>query len=627
MLRKWLPISVAVLGVVGCGGSDSGGGGSTPPEDTIQIVADVNRDGEILVDDIDLPGDQWDATVGASFIANLDDDDMDGVRDCDDEIINGESDFWDLAPFSVAPWPTIPSDAVGVVAIDQESAESIRIFKRNLDGSNSLVLGSIGACTSPTDCSYTTEIQLTAEEIKVGVLFYIEARRFKGMPLASLATDDQAKKMAWNGYVDLTFKVQKPDSTLLTAPKTPDGIDKLKMRVAPWVLLGSMGPHDTLYSSDASSPLVSGNTIFTEDAGAGYVKIADSYSKPGGWGDWWTEDIFQTGWTGFPGKDGAVRGMRIANARPWGRPPFNNPTKEQYLQYAPIRWILGDPAHSRAPAILGPDFGGAAFYDQKHEGSGNTQDSHGNHDLVPPFDGYPMGRIIHGDKCLAETTAFYDAQEVQGPAIKIDTTWLAVQHVDEFFHWVPANTARGWKLLVASPGLMTKMLQDMKAAGNGSAILHQGKGQYQESVDECLADTQLMGWSQTADVKIQGHIDTMKQETGLTDDDIIEIPTWFEDIGGKVAWNPGMVNMRMLGDNANIAKPFGPLINGSDPFEEYVKDVLGTPKNQLGADGQGLKVHFTDDWAYHVAEGEVHCATNESAPAPFADSFWWESGK
>jgi protein-arginine deiminase len=161
-------------------------------------------------------------------------------------------------------------------------------------------------------------------------------------------------------------------------------------------------------------------------------------------------------------------------------------------------------------------------------------------------------------------------------------------------------------------------------------VLHQGKGgNFEKTVDEALADVNLNQWAQTADVKIQGHVDVLKQEVGLTDADIVELPTWFEDLGvdEKVAWNVGTVNMRMLGNIADIAKPFGPLINGKDAFEEYINAELGTAKNQLGSDGQGLKVYFTDDWYYHEALGEVHCATNESAPTPFDAARWWESGK
>jgi protein-arginine deiminase len=601
----------------------------------IDVAVDANRDGVVNAAD---PADQdreteWAADVGASFMANLDDDDSDGVRDSEDEIVNGEADLLDLATIAVSGWPTADAGAHGVLSIDAESAENVRIFKLGTFGTATLVLGSIGPCTSPTDCTYTLSHKLTPEETIAGVSFGIEARRFRGMPLASLdpGSDMHAKKLAWTGYVDLSYIVaDAADTGRFTSEENPDGVDAAKIRVAPWLLLGSLGAHDTMYSSNASPAFVGGNTTAAQEAGVAYTPYGPIMDSPGGWQDIWTEDFFQTGWTGFPGPDGTMRSMRIFNARPWGRPPFANPTPEQEAEYAPIRWILGNREKNRPPAVLAPDRGGAAFYDPEHEGTGHTQDSHGNHDVVPPFPGYSMGRIIHGNKVMAETTEFYASQGVQGPPIVLDTTWLAVEHVDEFFHWVPSNTPRGWKLLVASPALMTKMLQDMKAAGNGAAVLHAGRGgNFEKTIDQALADPDLTAWSQTADVKILGHIETMKAETGLTDADIIMIPTWFEDLGVMelVAWNPGMVNMRMLGNVASVAKPFGPLIGGADPFEADFLARLGGPESQLGSDGQGLKIFFTDDWYYHEALGEVHCGTNESAVPHAGKDNWWESGR
>lgn len=626
---RWLTSGVITLGVVACGSDDSGG--SSPPV-IIDVVADSNRDGLAKADDkTDQDREaEWDATVGASFIANLDDDDSNGVRDCEDEIINGDADKLDMALFSVSGWPSAPEDGEGVLRIDAEAAESVRVFR---DDTGQLVMGSMGACTGTGDCNYVLEYRLSNAEVKSGLGFRIEGRRFKGMPLPTLNPQTDAKKLSWTGFVDLSYAVEKKGKgERYASADVPDGFDKVRMRIAPWVMFGSLGPHDTLYSSEFYQPLVEGNTAAAQAAGVGYTPYPDAIEQSGGWDDIWTEDFFQTGWTAFPGPNGSVQGMRIFNPRPWGRPPQGSPP-DVVKDYHPTRWIWGNPAKGRPPAVLGPDRGAAEFYNPEHFQTGNTQDSHGNHDLVPPHKDYKLGRIYIGNEVMQDTVDFYTAQGVQGPPIVADTTWLAVEHVDEFFHFVPAKNALGWKLLVASPALMTKMLEDLKAKGNGAAVLHQGLpaygGDFEKSVDEALADTKLVQWSQLADTKIQGHIDQMKAETGLTDADIIELPTWFEDLGTneKVAWNVGMVNMRMLGNVADIAKPFGPDIGGKDPFEEDVRARLGTPASGLGSDGQGLKIFFTDNWVYHASLGEVHCATNESAPAPFASSFWWESGK
>jgi protein-arginine deiminase len=627
---RWLTSGVLTLGAVACGSDSGGGGGTSGPTDTIDIVADQNRDGLVDAATDQERETEWDAKVGAAFIANLDDDDNDGKRDAEDEIVNGPADQLDLATFKVTAWPTAPKDGEGVVRIDPEAAENVRIFRVNADQSTTLVLGSKGACTDSADCSYTLEYRFPNADVVTGVTFLIEGRRFKGQPMASLNPQDDGKKALWTGFAELSLSVEKAGTAERYATKdSPDGFDRVKMRVAPWVMFGSMGSHDIMYSSEASPALVEGNTAAAQAAGVAYTPYPTSPNQEKGWSDIWTEDFFQTGWTGFPGPNDSVQGMRIYNPRPWGRPP-QNASAEVVKDYHPTSWLMGNPEKSRPAAAFGPDRGVAEFYNREHWQTGNTQDSHGNHDIVPPHKDYTMGRIITGTKSMKDTVDFYAAQGVQGPAIIVDTTWLAVEHVDEFFHWVPAKNALGWKLLVASPALMTKMLEDLKAKGNGSATIHPGTGgNFEKTIDETLADTQLVQWSQTADAKIQGLIDVMKAETGITDADIIEIPTWFEDLGvnEKVAWNPGMVNMRMLGNFADVAKPFGPDIGGKDPFEEDMLARLGTPASELGSDGQGLKISFTDDWYYHEALGEVHCATNVSAPAPFAPSFWWESGK
>ncbi|MBK8999667.1 MAG: hypothetical protein IPM35_28455 [Myxococcales bacterium] len=183
------------MGVVACGSDDSGGGGNQGPPDIIDIVADTSRDGLVVAED---PKDQeredeWDATVGASFIANLDDDDSDGKRDCEDEVVNGPNDLLDLAPFKVTAWPTAPKDGEGVVRIDQEAAENVRIFRENPDGSTQLVMGSMGPCTSAADCSYTLEYRFPNADVVAGVSFRVEGRRFKGLPMASLEPQDDVK--------------------------------------------------------------------------------------------------------------------------------------------------------------------------------------------------------------------------------------------------------------------------------------------------------------------------------------------------------------------------------------------------------------------------------------------------
>ncbi len=576
-------------------------GTQQPPPKIVGIGVDANRNGNIDEGD-GVAAPVWDDTTGASFLANLDDDDQDGRRDADDDVINGGADISDLAPIQVRPWPDAPEGHSGSLSIDDAAAAHVRIWKQLPDGSWSLVLGSLGPCNEvdPT-CSTVTSVQLTIDEVRSGLNLGIEGRGFR----ISLADGE------WTGLVDLAYSVLDDKAAPVTTDDVPDGVARAQMRVAPWIMVGNLTPTiDTVYANSVSSVFVSGITTATTAGQVDFHKITD-------WsGDQWTQDYFQTAWTSIPGPDGTVRGMRIANPRPWGR--------TQSDSALPIKWLY--------KSYLGPDRGVVQIYKTPH--TGDSYDSHGNHEMLPPYENgaetFPVGRIFHGSGILKETKAFYAAQLVQGPPLVVDTSWLIVGHTDEVFSSVRANTPRGWKLLIGSPRLARKMLEDAQAAGHGAVEMFVGRVKYDNSpaaisIDEVLADPDLMAWGQQAQAEIDSMHDVVQAAVGLADDEFIEIPYLFEkDSFGMVAYNPGTANLLAFGDIAAIPDPFGPKIDGVDIFRKDLEDRLGTPANQLGSDGQGYKITFVNDWDwYHILLGEVHCGSNIDA-APPVELKWWE---
>ncbi len=608
--------------------SSSSGPASTAA--IIDIVVDANRDGKAdptdMGDEMNKSRAAWGAKFGASYLANLDDDDADGVRDSEDDVINGDDDLLDIAPITIAPWANAPDGATGTLTLDDTSTKIVRIFKFSADGSAAgatNVGGAVGKCTTPVAgaddsgtalCpSYVSQITFTTDEVRAGVQLGIESRRFK----VTAAAD------AWDGFTTLTYSIADATGNAL-AKADGTTTDVAVMKVAPWVLFGNLSPFDTVWSSDASPSFVQDMTGPIQKAGLTYKKV-----PAGQYDDQWTQDYFQTAWTAIPGPGGVVHGMRIANPRPWN----------QQGNTLPIKWL--------EKYYLGKDRGVFQIY--KVDNSGSSFDSHGNHDLLPPYtngaNSFPLGRIVHGSDILPETHDFYTAQDVQGPPEVLVTDWLFVGHVDEFLSYVPAKTPRGWKLLVASTTLAVQMLQAQQTAGNGSVLLYPGKQRYdmnggetlepaQVSIDQVLADTDLMMWSQQSQTEIDADIVTLKQDVGLTDDEIIEIPTLFEqdcDGGGdcgKLAFTPGTVNSLVFGDTIMMPNPFGPTINGVDIFQQDLTSRLAMAVNGLGSTGQGLSVNFVDDWdTYHILAGEVHCGSNPEAPAPFASVKWWETGK
>ncbi len=609
----------------GGSGSESSGGPPGPPPKVVDILADTNRDGYVTPDD-NAGEEQWGPAQGAAFLANLDDDNGDGIVDGEDGVVNvtpdNDADRYDLAPLVINAWPEAPDGAVAWLTItDELAARNVRIFKSLADGSYQLVAGSDGPCGFGGDenCAQLLyAASFTAEEVRQGVSLGVEAKRLVGM------TEPHTNQpYPWNGMLTVKFEMFASDGTPIVTDDNPtDGVDWLQMRVAPWILFGNLTTTtDTVFSSNYYQEFVSGiDQAFAASAPNVFYRKIQSNE----WQDQWTEDFFQTGYASVPWADGLVHGMRIAIPRPWGRPPNN---ADSY-NYMPMRFLEQYHRHQDSAALQ------VYLKDQ----SGDSFDSYGNHDLIPAHTNgdknFPYGRIIYGSGVLPETKAFYEAQRVQAPAVTVDTSWLIVGHVDEAFSYVPANTERGWKLFVGSPDLAISMLEKWKADGNGAQQMFVGKNwqggkSAAISIDEVLADPDLMSWAAEGQAKIDTMLAIVKAEVGLADDEIIEIPYLFEKEGnyGMVAYNPGTSNA-MVFDNLIIhPDPFGPSINGQDGFKKDLIDRLGSPANNLGKDGQGLQVHFTDDWrGYHILLGEVHCGSNQEGP-PQADIKWWEAAK
>lgn len=608
-------LAISALLALPSGGAGCGSSESAKPAPIVAIAVDADRDG---IADVASAGDRahrndFDDKVGASFLANIDDDDGDKRSDSTDDEVNGDEDAKDLAPVALAAWPSAPDGAVGKLALDDVSASVVRVFKKDASGAWVVIAGSMGACTSPkVACEQSVlEATFTAEELRAGVTLGVESRRFR------LSASDP-----WSGDVTLSWRVLDGEGgSPYATSELPDGVDHARLRVAPWILFGNLSPFDTVWSSNDSAPLVAGVGEAAKRAGATHKPIKDWSS------DLWTQDFFQTAWTAMPGPGGTVQGMRVANARPWGRIDGNDKS-------LPIVWLNR--------SYLGPDRGVLQIYAK--DWSGDTWDSHGNHDLIPPYENaakgakYPLGRIITGSSVLRETGAFYDAQKMQGPHVVVKTDWLYVGHVDEYLSYAPASTPRGWKLLVASPRLARAMLEAAQTAGHGAEKMFIGKQRWvgetetltsaETTIDAALADVDLMTWSQSSQSQIDAVVAQLTDELGLSADEIVEIPVLFEDLaGGKIAWGPGTVNLLAMGKVVAPPDPFGPVIDGADLWRTDLLERLGA-KNALGADGKGLSVVFVDDWDdYHINGGEVHCGTNPEASAPFSSVRWWETGR
>jgi len=591
MRVRWLQHGfIAALLIAGC--SHDG----PPPQPIADVIVDANRSGVLEPGDPteEMGKNDWSAQSGAVFLANLDDDDKDGKPDAQDEVVNGAADLLDLSPIQIAAWKDAPMNATGVLSVDATSAPLVRIFR---------ITGDPGDPSSYQTEMDPTQISFTAAQLQAGPQLAIEAK--------DLVSSTQAG--AWTGIVQLTLTVTAPpkDPNSKAAPLV--ATDAAKLRVAPLVLQWNTAPTEKVFHTDAmadTQTLHDGIMQAKLDADTEQLEL----NALGLEVDVWAQDFFDVGYTSKPGPGGAPIGMRI------------------FIRSAQPDRTAGKVVWKH---FLGPDQGAIEKGDGNDSNHGYSMNSFGDWDVIPPYtkDGvnYPLGRnywgAIPGNPAESPNQAFQDfyrAQKVQ-PEINVDTSWLLVGHVDEFSSWVKTNTARGWGMLAGSPQMARSMLMQMQSAGNGAVMMFAGKQDYstntpkpaQISIDAVLADANLMASSQWAQMNIDTDVAKLKAEIGLANSEVTAIPFLIEKTyGAGLAYQPGTVNLLYVDGKVLIPDPFGPVINGADPFKVDLTQRLGA---------LGLDVHFADDWdTFHEGDGEVHCGTNV---ARTVISKWWETGR
>jgi protein-arginine deiminase len=585
-----------------CGGGDapSGPGGNLADEKGIvaDIRADSNRDGEVRFDD-DSDADKlaWNASVGAVFLANIDDDaerckrvksdiELAACNDASDSVVNGPDDALDLAPIKIRPWAKAPADATATVHVASPAREHVRLFLRIGDGATDFV-------------ELAEDEVLYAEEIRAGVELAIEAKDIVRDPAV------------WDGFATVELEVRAEGET---------ASDSVKLRVAPVLTFHHLLPAEKVFVTNNFRP---GNQEMRSDLAAACSEAGLGAPEEISDFDPWTQDFFETGYMSMPSKGGTQHTMNVAYR--------SANVYEPQSKTAPLR-----PAGKYVfTHMRGKDFAGVQQFDPKHSQRMDSLNSFGNYETIPPYshggESYPFGRVLRG-----RTSSFYpdptfttmlDAQGMQ-PPVDLDTSWLFVSHVDETVSFIKAQSPRGWVLLVNDPTMAKKMLEDASRAGHGDVPMFIDKSWFDEdgnaspaqvTVDEVLADTDVMSASAEAASEIATQLAILKRETGITDAEIVKIPFLHMSYDGQsVAQQPGLVNGVYIADGHFVAPdPHGPMIEGKDILKEAMVAAVAP---------YGVKVHFAEDWDdYHAALGEVHCGTNTLRKIP--DTLWWESGR
>ncbi len=597
--------SAACSDVDGGGAPASAGDGTEPVPDTAttesdlgeavaDLRADTNRDGVVTFDDAsdDQGEDTWNASRGAVFLANIDDDqercptDVDDVdlpkcHDAADEIVNGPEDAKDLARLATKPWAQAPAGAKGTISFT--AASHVRLFQVK------------GAQFVPLTSGHT----LTREELATGVELAIEGK------------DIVRDRAVWDGFVDVTFVV-----TSVSSSGTPTtATDKVRMRVAPVVTFHhGLEPVQTFVSSYGSQ----GNRAMRTDLAAAASAAGVAAPTPIGVDDPWTQDFFETGYMSMPAAAGKQHVIRVTYRSANVEAPYD--ARNPLRQSGRVAFLL-----------RGKDSAAVQQYDRAHPPQTDTLNSFGNFETIPPYSvagqSYPLGRVIRGSSPSYRVDGpFQKMIEAQGvqPPIYVDTSWLLVAHIDETVSFVKAPSARGWVMLVNDPTLAVSILRAQDAAGRGGTSMFVGKywdgaSPAQTTIAQVLSDPDIMASSAEAAVEVSAQVAKIRAETGLTEAEIVKIPFLHMPVDGRsVAYQPATVNGLSLTTKDFVApKAHGPVVGGRDLFEKAVTDALAP---------LGVTAHFAEDWDdYHRNLGEVHCGTNAARAIPQIK--WWETGR
>ncbi len=590
MKRPLLAPSLLLLLAVACG-DDS----SSNPVPSVSLLADTNRNGKIDENDPSERKDHgtWDATQGAIFLANIDDDlgkcpktgkpadELAKCNDAQDAVVNGDDDLLDMAPLKIAAWGSAPAGAAGTLTISDSAQARVRLFR---------MVGDAWEAFDPADTTFTTD------EIKKGIDLRIEGR------------DIVRDAAVWDGLVEISLDISAGGKSL--------GSDLVALHIAPMIFPSHLNAPELLYASNLqdtdSSNFQSALTSFSKTLELPAAKGLDH-------DDIWAQDYFETAYMQMPGADG----------------PHNIHVFLRSANYGDA-WGDTGPAFREAGNVVfstlrGPDAAALVSFDPKHEDQMDSLNSFGNLETIPPYVNgdkkYPLGRVIRGHTAKFHPDFTFEKMvESQGvqPPVYVDTSWLLVAHIDEVISFAPNDTKRGWSLFYADPTKAKQMFDELKTSGKGTTPLHEGVYWRNDAgkpvdakitVEGVLADEDVMATSQKAALKVKEIIDILKSEVGLTDEETGSVPFLFTSIQGEaIAYQPGMVNGVSVGKGHFAApKPHGPVIGGKDIFEKAFED---------SAAAHGTTIQWIEDWdLLHINEGEVHCGSNVLRTPP-AQGYW-----
>jgi protein-arginine deiminase len=531
----------------------------------LQIVADVDRDGKVEFETDELGKNLWARERGAIFFNNNDSDQDSKKPDHADNVINGDKDLDDLAILKIKRVPNLSENSRISITVDEPSLSRVNLYQKVAENEYRIV-------------------DLTTDG---------------NIPPARLMDEDLELRIEANSYADGSWSGIV--ETMVTA-RTPDGEtyrDSVKLKVAPFILLSNLNKGSTLYVRkipERNDAFLRSLGELVPRAGAELVVIPEGEPYPPS--NVWLQDTLEIGYSEMPGQKMNV--VLIANRNR----PLDNYARD---------------------SLLGPDFGWVqvgTYRDGYGGGKGLNRwlDWYGNLEVTPPLPGYPFGRIYYGynpegpkeASLNPEIVAMLESQGIQSPALRLDTGWLVIKHVDEIVSFLPSgDPAHPYKVLVVDTSAMFALLEKWKSGGHGESTML-GQSSNETTVSSLLKNKALVDLNKMLQIEhIEPNISLLKRELGLREEDFIRVPSFFDRHGGALV--PNMVNSAVLNGHIFIVAPDGPVIEGQDRLENEMRRLIS---------GLPLIPHFLDAHIYHRWGGEVHCATNVRREG--FSAAWWE---
>ncbi len=532
------------------------------------LYADTNRDGQL--NDEDYVGRQrWQWQQGALVLFNLDDDDGNGRSDWQDRRVNGDKDAADLALVKLRLDRRF-QDMKLRMRVDDGARRYVNLFQKTAQGWEYI------ANDGSQEIKTTPDIWKSAKQKNnMGeIVFGIEAKQF--------AHKD------WNGEISIKAIASQKGNTLTA--------DTVKFRVSPWIVRPNTAPVKSLFVSDWGRL----NDRFIKQIQE-IVPPTQASVKAVRRGPLWIQDTMEIGYLQFPtlrrSSVQAVSDDKNVTSVPsvlHGNRGANKDNFSRSLLKSNFGWFnIGKPRN-----LLPGD---------------RWADWYGNLEVTPPLPGYPLGRIYYGNSGTAtlhpEVVEFLKAQEIQGPPVDIDTSWLMIRHVDEVISFIPSKNEKPL-MLVVSPEAGVNLLRQLQREGHGNKAINRGLSTA-TTVQGALNNRRLIDHNlQIQRDRIDPLISKLKREFSLNDNQIIQIPAMFSLTG--YSWWPNMVNSVAVNGHFLVADPRGPIVGDRDVTQDTFRKLVSKSP---------LQVHFLDNDYYQELRGNVHCATNTTRTPP-EKPFW-----